>query len=217
MNNCLVYLHKKPCGEVFYVGIGSKKSRPKSKSGRNRYWKNVVNKHGYEVEVVLTNISREEACNIEIGLIKYYGRRDLKKGTLVNLTDGGDLHLGKKISKRQKELLRSYRLGSKLTDEHKKNISESLKGGKRTDAQKLKMSRSRKGFRVKDETKKKLSELNKGALSPVSRKVLDKNTGVIYDTMTSASINLGISFTTLHRKLNRKNKNNNNLNLEYYG
>ena len=39
-NNYLVYLHLKPCGEVFYVGMGNKR-RPYTKSDRNNFWKKI--------------------------------------------------------------------------------------------------------------------------------------------------------------------------------
>ena len=59
---------------VFYVGIGSDSSykRANSKSDRNKYWKNIVNKHGYIIEIYKNNISWDEACVIEKELIKYF-------------------------------------------------------------------------------------------------------------------------------------------------
>ena len=47
-----VYLHKKPNGEVFYVGKGTK-LRAWSKHGRNEHWNNIVKKYGeFAVEIV---------------------------------------------------------------------------------------------------------------------------------------------------------------------
>ena len=83
-----VYLHKTPNGKVFYVGIGNSKRRAYAKTDRNRLWKNVVNKYGYEVEIIYENISREEAQRIETYLIYFYGRRILGTGNSVNFTDG---------------------------------------------------------------------------------------------------------------------------------
>jgi len=88
--NYCVYIHRKPGGgDVFYVGIGSPK-RPYDFKRRNKFWKYVVNKHGYEIEVLHRGLSWESARDIEIQLIEEHGRRDLGKGTLVNLTDGGE-------------------------------------------------------------------------------------------------------------------------------
>ena len=87
--NKVVYLHRKATDNtVFYVGIGNP-DRPKSKE-RSVVWHRTANKHGYIIEVIRRGLSKEEACSIEIDLIELIGRRDLGKGTLVNLTDGGE-------------------------------------------------------------------------------------------------------------------------------
>ena len=89
MNNNCIYYHLKPCGEVFYIGIGNDK-RPNSKQNRNKYWHNIIEKYGYEVQVLKNNLSWEDAIELEILLISWFGRKDLKLGTLVNMTDGGE-------------------------------------------------------------------------------------------------------------------------------
>lgn len=75
--------------EVFYVGIGNEK-RPYIKSDRSEFWNKTVKKYGYEVKIVNTELAWTEACELEKFWIKKIGRRDLKEGTLVNLTDGGE-------------------------------------------------------------------------------------------------------------------------------
>lgn len=98
-----LYIHKKPCGEIFYVGIGTPK-RSKSKVSRNPFWHNIVEKHGYEVEVLMTGLDSDTACKLEIDLISHLGRRDLGRGTLVNLTDGGEGTPGLVQSEYQRKL-----------------------------------------------------------------------------------------------------------------
>ena len=75
----------------FYVGIGTIK-RPYSKKGRNKYWNNIVkfNEGVYEVDILFEDLSWEHASEKEIEFISLYGRKDLKEGTLCNLTNGGD-------------------------------------------------------------------------------------------------------------------------------
>ena len=75
----IVYIHKRiDNGEVFYVGIGKTEKRAKSKDKRSKFWKDYVNLHNYEYEIVLDNILWKEACEKEIELISFYGRRDMK-------------------------------------------------------------------------------------------------------------------------------------------
>jgi len=92
-----VYRHTKlGTSEVFYIGIGSSAGyfRAHTPHGRSKWWNRVIEKYGYEVEILATNLNREEACDIEIILIDWYKRKDCCGGTLVNLTDGGEGTLG---------------------------------------------------------------------------------------------------------------------------
>ena len=89
MNKC-VYQHiRLDTNEIFYIGIGDS-NRPYVKNKRTSYWNNIVNKCGYKVEILFSDLTMEEAKNIEISLIKKYGRKDLNTGSLINMTDGGD-------------------------------------------------------------------------------------------------------------------------------
>jgi hypothetical protein len=78
--------------EPFYIGIGKDNSykRAFEKDKRNKFWKNIVSKTNYEVEILIDDLSWEVACEKEKEFISLYGRKDLNTGTLVNLTNGGD-------------------------------------------------------------------------------------------------------------------------------
>ena len=86
----IVYQHRRlDNNQVFYIGIGKNVKRAYSNRNRNKHWLNLVNKYGYEVDVLISGIDYDYACNIEYGMIIDYGRIDLGTGCLVNLTDGG--------------------------------------------------------------------------------------------------------------------------------
>jgi|LakMenEpi03Aug12_release.lakeMendotaPanAssembly.Ray.scaffolds.fasta_scaffold591922_1 hypothetical protein len=150
-----VYRHiRNDKNQVFYVGIGSDKyySRAYTKWGRNKLWKNIVEKTEYVVEILFNDISWDDACKKEIEFIKLYGRKDIQNGTLVNLTDGGQGAKGIKRTDKHKKILsdrmkgKKLSLGLKRTEEHKKRISIALKekkhslGCKRTEEHKKKIS-----------------------------------------------------------------------------
>jgi hypothetical protein len=108
--------------QPFYVGIGSdiKHSRAYHKKGRSFSWKDIAYNFSYEVEIMLDDLSWKEACLKEIEFISLYGRKDLGKGTLVNLTDGGEGQFGRKDSietkiKKSKPKSLSSRLNLKLS------------------------------------------------------------------------------------------------------
>ena len=87
----VVYKHKRlDNNRVFYIGIGRDKYRAGKKNNRNKHWHNIVNKHGYTKEIIHDNLSWNEACEFEKFYISLYGRYDMKKGHLVNMTRGGE-------------------------------------------------------------------------------------------------------------------------------
>jgi hypothetical protein len=91
----IVYIHRRLDIEddfknVFYVGIGKSEKRAMNTQKRKKFWNNIVNKHGYKIEITHKNVCWEEACSIEKYLISFYGRKDLGLGNLCNMTDGGD-------------------------------------------------------------------------------------------------------------------------------
>lgn len=177
-----VYKHlRKDTNEIFYIGIGKTIKRLNSKGNRNQYWHNIVNKAGFDVEIVEDGLSWEDACEREKYWIKYYGRRDLNEGTLVNMTNGGEGVVGhsdevlRKISNASKNRIISDETREKLknrivTDETREKLSKSLKGRKLSDEHinKIKKSNkncippSRKGKTLSDEAKTKLSKINTG-------------------------------------------------------
>jgi hypothetical protein len=88
-----LYRHiRKDKDEVFYIGIGFDKDKKRATShhSRNQYWKNIVNLTDFEVEILFENISEDSLVEKEKEFISLYGRKDLKEGVLVNMTDGGD-------------------------------------------------------------------------------------------------------------------------------
>lgn len=86
--------------EVFYVGIGTKPKlynttkseyhRAYKKANRSQFWKNIVAKTKYYVEIVFESDIYSEVQDKEKELILQYGRRTLETGTLCNIADGGE-------------------------------------------------------------------------------------------------------------------------------
>lgn len=93
-----LYRHiRKDIDDVFYIGIGEddikhqfEYTRAYSFKSRNKHWEGVTKKTQYYVEIMLDNLTWEEACLKEIEFISLYGRKDLGLGPLVNMTDGGN-------------------------------------------------------------------------------------------------------------------------------
>ena len=93
--------------EPFYIGIGSDSNyyRANKKSQRNIYWKRIIAKTDYSVDILIDDLTWDEACNKEKEFIALYGRKDLNTGCLVNMTEGGDGGVGKIVSDETKQKL----------------------------------------------------------------------------------------------------------------
>lgn len=127
-----IYQHRKAdTNEIFYVGKG-KCNRIHGTQGRNKHWKNTVNKHGYVAEKLFDGLNEELALLSEIEIIDIYKRRGIK---LVNMTNGGEgtsghTYVMKDETKKKLSLGRignQWAKGQQISENHKKSIIESNK------------------------------------------------------------------------------------------
>ncbi len=120
-----VYLYRDPITLIpFYIGYGKndrclyhlKEAKTSPKRIQNIHKYNKIRKILKEerepiIEIVERNLSKENACELEIFLIEFIGRSDLNKGPLTNKTDGGDGNvnwspeLRRKMSEKRKGLI----------------------------------------------------------------------------------------------------------------
>jgi hypothetical protein len=163
--------------EPFYIGIGSDSDykRAKTNTRRNKHWVN-ISKFGYEIDILFDDITWEEACLKEKEFISLYGRTDLGKGSLCNLTNGGEGVLGRiyKHSESAKLKMSNTRKGVRQyipTKETLLKMSNSAKIRGISEEHKNKMLEAkrivgweghRKGILHTEETRKKMSENRKG-------------------------------------------------------
>ena len=182
----IVYRHRDNSNNVFYVGIGKNENRAFDYSHRSDFWKRYSKKYGVNTEIIAKEISFEDAKELEMLLISEYGRRDLGKGILVNMTDGGDGSVGRKQSK----------------EEIQKRVN-SLKGKKRSEETKKRMSEVRKGIVFSEEHIKNLSISHKGIISGNAKKVKNIDTGKLYLSLRSACISENLNYKTEHMRMSK--------------
>jgi len=141
----------------FYIGVGKddnkgKFKRSKTKQHRNEYWHNIVSKTDYKIEIIMNDLSWEEACEKEKELIKLYGRKDISEGFLANQTDGGDGGSGVIVKAETREKIRQFQLsldkkgkpGRIWTKESKDKLANTIRGFKHTPDAIEKMRKSKK-------------------------------------------------------------------------
>jgi hypothetical protein len=167
MTDFYVYAHYKPDGTVFYIGKG-RKYRAWAKDRRSDSWNNTVKKHGYTVKLWAENLSEQHALDMEKEWITLYGRKNLKNGRLVNMTDGGEGSSNivvcgetrKKLSERMKG--NKYSQGFKQSQCTVNKRREKMLGRKYSPEHCLKLSIANSGKKCSDATKEKLRICNTG-------------------------------------------------------
>lgn len=211
----IVYVHRnKKTKEIFYVGIGVNEQRAKrfKSKQRNQYWHNYVKHHGEPiVEIVARFETREQAVELEMALIKKYGRRIDGTGNLVNITLGGD----------------GGALGVKQSKEVIQKRTGGLKGMKHTEQSKanMKAAQNRPEVKAKHERYKNdpawremQRNLKLGKKLPLEQRqkignslkkiVLNTQTGIYYFGIKDAADSIGMNKGTLRTMMSghRTNK-----------
>lgn len=172
-NNIYLYQHRRlDTNQIFYVGIG-KKRRAYSTKNRNNHWNNIVNKTNYTVEIISTNLTWQEACQKEIELINFYGRKDLGTGILVNMTNGGEGGFGVIVSDETKAKISNALKGKIVSDNTKLKLSTSAKERQYSEEYKTKCKLRSKSINISKETREKMA-ISKSCI------ILNTNTGIYY-------------------------------------
>ena len=200
----IVYRHRRlDTFKVFYIGIGKTEKRAYSKKSRNKWWKNIILKTEYSVEIIIEDISWKEAQEVEVLLISEYGRRDLGLGNLVNLTNGGEGTQGIIVSDKTKQNMSISATGRKHSEESKeKNRIASANVSEET---KFKRYLKNKGLKRTPEQCKRISE------SKMNTLLLDVINGIYYKSMSEVCRIFGYSRKGITRKLDNIEKNDTNL------
>lgn len=183
--------------EPIYIGKGKDKRYlahlrflHKKGKGYNPYFKNklqrIMSKYSKDIKkyilILNNNLKEQEAFDVEKELIREIGRKDLKLGPLVNLTDGGDGISGVVVSTETREKMSKNHanvIGDKnpmfgKSRSHEKNGMFNKKHSRKT---KEKMSENHADFKgpnhpmfgkhLSEETKQKIAKAHLGKSSNV--------------------------------------------------
>lgn len=177
MGEYSVYIHTFPNGKV-YIGITAR--NPIKRWGYNgqayRYQPLVYSailKYGWDNikhEILLTHLSKEEAEQQEIELIRQYDSTNRNKG--YNIENGGSANgkHGKETREKISQALKNYT----RSESHCRNISLAKKGRPMSEEQKRKISEGGKGRILNDKVKQNISNAKKGNKNPMYSKCLSE-------------------------------------------
>ncbi len=189
----VVYTHTRlDTGKVFYVGIGKNETRAFNTYHRSNWWKKITSKTKYQVNITHKDILWEEALVIEKYLISFYGREDLKQGTLCNMTDGGEGVLNPTVERREAISMCNKQ---RLADPNERaKISVAVKKAFERDSVKKANSLGQKRRFTDVKQRKTTSEKTKVAMarSEVREKILKINADLGMLTRTRKTMYKGI-------------------------
>jgi group I intron endonuclease len=221
--NYIVYIHRNKINDKKYIGItkrttierwGSNGQRYKRS---NPYFYNAIEKYGwenFEHIIYAEGLSKNDACNIEIKLIKEYKTQEKEFG--YNIESGGtSAHMSDETKQKISKALKGNKNGQgiKCSEEKKKKISEAQKGRKLTEEHKLKLSLAKKGKSHKSpsiETRNKISKSHKKC------PVFCEETNTIYESIQDCARKLNIPATCVCRCCKNKSKSVYGYHLSYY-
>ena len=145
MNIYYVYAYLRKDGTPYYIGKG-KDNRAYAKNHRS------FPKDLSRIVFLERNLTEIGALALERRYITWYGRKDQKTGSLINLTDGGESTSGWTMPPEVKQKISQTKKGSVPWNAGKKHSDETR--------QKLVEARKKRGP-VSEETRRKLSESHK--------------------------------------------------------
>ena len=158
MKTHYTYAHVKPDGTIFYIGKGI--GRRAYSKNRNDYWKRIVAKYGYKVEILAHWNTEAEALSHEKLLISCIKDMGIE---LCNLTDGGEGTIGYKHTQEHKNKLKGNFYGESAW-------GLTFKGKKHSEESRAKMSyvrignKNKLGAKLSEESKVKISKSKAGKI-----------------------------------------------------
>ena len=206
--NWCVYMHTNTINNKKYIGITGQ--NPPERRWRNDgsgysqsgYFRNAINKYGWENfthEILISELTFEEACELEKYYIKFYGT---KTPNGYNLTDGGEGTVGWKptedfrnkqsiIHKKQWEdedyrrrnvAIRQDENGVYKSQEFRNKISQLVKGEKNPNYQNYWTDEQKNKLREKQ----KQNPIYKNENNPNAKRVMCIETGEVFDCIKYA-------------------------------
>lgn len=222
MGEYSVYCHTNKINNKKYIGIT--KQIPKNRWGvngknykkSNPYFYNAIEKYGwdnFEHEILFCNLSKDDACQKEIELIKEFKTQQKEFG--YNIMDGGTApSIPQEIRDKMSKAMMGNKngFGHSCSEEKKEKISKAQKGKKLSEEHKNNLRKPKSVTHPCTEEKRQ----NIIAAKKDKKPIVCVETEIIYESIHECGRQMGIEPTAICAVLNGRHKSTHGYHFEYY-
>ena len=191
--------------EVFYIGKGHG-NRAWDVHNRNKYWRNIVSKSEIRIDILFETDDEKECFEKEKEFIVMYGRKDIKTGTLCNLTNGGEGDKGRIFSLSHRKKISESKIkagaskGNKNPMYNSKRFGElnPMYGKKHSAETRKAISEMFKDGRYKGANNPMYGTSRKNGENPNAKPVLNTETGVFHDSAKECIVIYNLPYTPVY-------------------
>lgn len=194
MDEYYVYMHVNKINGKRYIGITKQIPEKRWANGthysNNKHFHNAILKYGwdnFEHIILYSSLIKEEACKMEVELIKEYNTTNQEYG--YNLDSGGS---APQHSQETKDKIRKKITGIKRSDQTKEKIrkasigNKNCLGRKASEETREKIRKVKTGIKYKKRTEEQLAKARQSQRHKM-KQVLCVELGIVFDSVTDAS------------------------------